>query len=128
MSDNNITIEPVYYNIEVIKQDNEVTIASPGPQGPQGLQGPQGIKGDTGNIGPAGADGSTAFDPLKVSFTYEQQSSSTTWSVTHNLGYRPSVFTTDYSKNTLEGDISHTDVNHLIITFTDSVVGYAYLT
>ena len=121
MTDSLVTIEPVYYNIEVIKQDNEVTIASPGPQGPAGIPGQ---KGDTG---PAGADGATILDLSKVSFTYEQQSSSTTWSITHNLGYRPAVFITDYTKNTLEGDISHTSNNNLVITFTDSVVGYAYL-
>ena len=67
------------------------------------------------------------LDLSKVSFTYEQQSSSTIWMVTHNLGYRPAVFITDYTKNTLEGDISHTSNNALVITFTDSVVGYAYL-
>lgn len=110
MTDNLVTIEPVYYNIEVIKQDNEVTIASPGPQGP------------IGNPGPKGDPGQSAG-----SFVFEQQSSSTIWTIAHNLGYRPAVFTTDYSKNTLEGDISHTDTNNLVITFTDSVVGYAYL-
>lgn len=125
MSDNNVTIEPVYFNIEVIKQDNEVSIASPGPQGPKGDAGP---KGDPGPQGPQGPTGITNIDRTNWSFVYEQQSSSTTWSIAHNLGYRPSVFTTDYAKNTLEGDISHTDLNHVTITFTDSVVGYAYLT
>jgi len=109
MSDN-ITLEPVYYNIEVVKNDNEVTIASPGPKGEKGDQGPKGDPGQSAG-----------------SFTFEQQSSSTTWTIEHNLGYRPAVFTTDYLKNTLEGDISHTDSNNLVITFTDSVVGYVYL-
>ena len=118
MSDNNVTLEPVYYNIEIIKQDNEVFIASPGPQGP---------KGDTGLQGLQGPAGTSILDLSKVSFTYEQQSSSAIWTITHNLGYRPAVFTTDYSKNTLEGDISYTNNNALVITFTDSVVGYAYL-
>ena len=121
MTDNFVTIEPVYYNIEVIKQDNEVSLASPGPQGAKGDQGPQGAQGATG------LDGATVLDLSKVSFTYEQQSSSTIWMVTHNLGYRPAVFVTDYTKNTLEGDISHTSNDALVITFTDSVVGYAYL-
>ena len=124
MSDNNVTLEPVYYNIEIIKQDNEVSIASPGPQGPNGDTGLQGLQGLTGRDG---QDGTSILDLSKVSFTYEQQSSSTIWMVTHNLGYRPAVFITDYTKNTLEGDISHTSNNALVITFTDSVVGYAYL-
>jgi hypothetical protein len=121
MSDNSVILEPVYYNIEIIKQDNEVSLASPGPQGPKGDTGPQGPQGI------AGQDGTTVLDLAKVSFTYEQQSSSTIWTITHNLGYRPAVFITDYTKNTLEGDISHTNNNALVITFTDSVVGYAYL-
>lgn len=50
------------YNVEVIKFDNEVTIASPGPQGPQGpastVPGPTGpastVPGPTGPTGPIG--------------------------------------------------------------------------
>ena len=128
MSDNNVTLEPVYFNIEITKQDNEVTIASSGPQGPKG---DTGQKGDTGAQGPAGLDGkdgTAVLDLSKVSFTYEKHVADLTWSITHNLGYRPSVFVTDYLKNTLEGDISHTDNNSLVISFTDYVVGYAYLT
>ena len=124
MTDNFVTLEPIYYNIEVIKQDNEVSIASPGPQGAKGDQGPQGAQGAQGAQGLYGA---TVLDLSKISFTYEQQSSSTVWSITHNLGYRPAIFVTDYTKNTLEGDISHTSNDALVITFTDSVVGYAYL-
>jgi hypothetical protein len=125
MSDNNIILQPVYYNVEVIKQDNEVTIASPGPQGPQGSPGSPGAPGAPGA---PGRDGSTILDLTKVTFTYEQQSSSTTWSITHNLGYRPAVFVTDYFNNTLEGDIAHTSINAVVLTFTSAVVGYAYLT
>jgi len=119
MSDNTVILEPTYNNVEITKNDNQVIISSSGPQGPVG---------NTGQQGPAGPQGIPGDSVASSSFVYEQQSSSSVWSITHNLGYRPSVFTTDYAHNTLEGDIVHTSVNQVIITFTDSVVGYAYLT
>ena len=62
------------------------------------------------------------------SFTYEQQSNSTTWNVTHNLGYNPSVDIIDYGNNNIEGDISYTNTNSLTITLSTPASGYAYLT
>jgi hypothetical protein len=62
------------------------------------------------------------------SYSYEQQSNSTTWVINHNLGYKPSVAIMDYGNNNIEGDIVHNSVNRLTITFTSSISGYAYLT
>jgi len=197
MSDN-ITIEPVYYNIEVVKNDNEVTIASPGPKGEKGssvlkgsgapaadigimgdyyldsvsqyIYGPkpldiawdyssyiklQGVDGKsflTGSTPPSpslGNNGDTYFDtstgqlytktstgwqlstnlvnPISVSYTYEQQLNTTTWDIVHDLGYRPSVFVSDYGQNNVECDIEHVSTNEVILTFSIPMSGYAYL-
>jgi hypothetical protein len=116
MSDNNIVIEPVYFNVEVTKQDNEVTIASPGPQG---LKGDPGLQGAQGPQGPSGTSGG--------SYAFEQQFNSTSWTVVHNLGYRPAITVQDYFKNTIEGDINHIDTSTVQLTFAEAVSGYAYL-
>jgi len=109
----NITINPTINEITVIENSNNVTITAPGPQG---IQGP---KGDAGTNGTNGVDGGH--------FTFEQQSNATVWNITHNLGYRPAVTVQDYGKITLEGDLSHTDANSLVLTFSQAVSGYAYL-
>ena len=100
-------------NINVTQNVNNVTVSS------IGLQGIQGPKGDAGTNGTNGVDGGH--------FTFEQQSNATVWNITHNLGYRPAVTVQDYGKITLEGDLSHTDANSLVLTFSQAVSGYAYL-
>jgi hypothetical protein len=100
--------DPVKKNVVQITQStNTITIASSGPQGPKGQDGINGISGG--------------------SYTFEQQTNSATWNITHNLGFRPSVTVQDYGKITLEGDLSHTDANSLVLTFSQAVSGYAYL-
>ena len=116
MTDSLVTIEPVYYNIEVIKQDNEVTIASPGPQGQKG------DKGDTGAQGPVGI-ANTAY----YSYAFEQQTNSTIWSINHSLGYKPAVDIIDYGGNNIEADITYIDGLNLTITLNPAASGYAYL-
>jgi hypothetical protein len=136
-----VIVEPKVYNVEVTESKNSVTIASPGaqgpkgdqgpqgeagPQGPQGVQGPQGQKGDQGDQGIQGPAGTSA-DPTFYSFVHEQQFDSDTWSITHNLGYRPAVSIQDYAKNGIEGDVDHIDVNSMVINFNYGLSGYAYL-
>jgi hypothetical protein len=109
-----------------------------GPQGPQGIQGiqgpqgntgPQGSKGDTGATGATGPQGPQGYSDLQAfSFTFEQQTNANVWTVTHNLGYRPAVFTKDYGGTNMEGDIQHLNANSLTITFNLPEAGYAYLT
>lgn len=62
-----------------------------------------------------------------ISFTGSY--SGTTWTVAHNLGYRPSVTTMDnaLTPNMVEGTITHTDENNLTVTFTTTVTGNIYL-
>jgi len=99
--------------VDITKQINSVIVSTVGVQGP---------KGDTG---PAGANGTNGING--GNFTFEQQTSSALWSVTHNLGYRPAVTVQDYGKINLEGDLNHINANTLTITFSEAVSGYAYL-
>jgi hypothetical protein len=101
--------------VTVVEKTNTVTVAS---KGTQGVQGPAGAAGAQGLQGPAGTGGS---------FVFEQQSNSTTWTIIHNLQYRPAVTIQDYSKNTIEGDINHIDISTVQLLFAEPVSGYAYL-
>ena len=107
MPDQNISIEPVIYNVDIIETINKVELASPGPQGP---------KGDP-----------TPFNVGLVSFNYEQQSLQSEWLISHNLGFRPAVSVMDYSKNNIECDIEHINENLVKLIFSSPNSGYAYL-
>lgn len=63
----------------------------------------------------------------QTAYTHTQESPSTTWSITHNLGFRPSVFVVDTSDNVCYGDVVYTSTDALTVTFAQSFGGKAYL-
>ena len=109
MSDQ-IIVQQELQQVLVVSNQPSVLIGASGFQGPIGPPGP---------IGAAGISGG--------SFTFEQQTNSTSWSITHNLGYRPSVLAIDYGGNIIEGDIVHVNVNTVNLNFISAETGYAYL-
>jgi hypothetical protein len=61
--------------------------------------------------------------------TYTQSGPSTTWSITHNLGYNPNVTTVDTHDNVIEGEVDYvTDGVSLTIKFNVPLAGKAFLT
>ena len=86
------------------------------------FKGDQGIQGDTGPAGPQGVPG--AGD---LNYTHNQGAASATWTVTHNLGKRPSVTVQDSANDQVDGDVVYNDLNTLTITFSAAFSGFAYL-
>lgn len=76
-----------------------------------------GTQGPPGAAGAPGADGG--------SFHHIQAGVSATWTVTHNLGYRPNVTAFNSADGEVEGDVTHISVNEFTITFTSAFSGYA---
>lgn len=60
-------------------------------------------------------------------FVYTQGSPSNTWNITHTLNKFPSVSVVDSANNEVEGDVHFVDQNNIIITFSSSFSGKAYL-
>ena len=73
----------------------------------------------------AGVD-SASLIPL-VSFDHVQGSASNVWSLTHNLGFYPTVNVFDTANSLVEGAIEHTNKNALTITFSVAITGTANL-
>ncbi len=113
-------------NVSVVEQTTKVTVAAMGSQGAKGDQGSTGSSGPQGPQGPQGSQG-VPGNPELISFSYEKQSNATQWSIVHNLGYRPAVYTQDYARNVIEGEVLHTDINSLVVNFNNEISGYAYL-
>jgi len=93
--------------------EDQVFIVSVGIQGPEGAQGPQ---------GPQGLPGSAA-----ASYTHTQSSASSTWTINHNLGYKPAVELLTVGGVEMEGDVVHVSDNQVIVYFVISVAGTARL-
>ena len=86
----------------------------PGVPGQRGPQGPKGDKGDPGAT-------------PTIAFTYTQNAVSSTWNITHNLGFHPNVATVDSAGSIIEGTISYTSTNALVVSFSIETTGTAYL-
>jgi hypothetical protein len=100
-------------DVNVTEQVVDVTVGTSGPQGATGAA------GAAGPAGPAGATGG--------SFTYNQTSPQTVWTVVHNLGYNPNVTTMDTANSVIEGNYNYVDINTLQISFNTATSGIAYL-
>lgn len=94
----------------------------PGQRGPTGPVGPAGNVGPAGPQGPQGPPGTSGG-----SFTYTPADARTVWYITHNLGYKPSVRVLDSFSNEYFGQITYTDDNNVVLTFSQAVYGTAYL-
>lgn len=81
--------------------------------------GPQGPAGPAGPAGPVGATGG--------SYTHNQSTASTIWTITHNLGFNPNVTVVASSGGVVEGDTFWPSINTVTITFSAAFSGVAYL-
>lgn len=73
---------------------------------------------------------STNYNDLtnKPQYTHDQIAASVTWNITHNLGFYPSVTVIDSAGSVVFGDITHVNVNNLILSFSAAFSGKAYIT
>ncbi len=85
-----------------------VRVVTPGPAGAQGPPGPVG--------------------PPAEAYVFAQGAAAMTWTINHNLGYRPSAELIDASSREIDGDIYHPTVNQTVVMFNVPVAGIARLT
>jgi hypothetical protein len=111
--ENPITLDVTEENIivSVVEQPVEVTIGFAGPQGPKG------DKGDAGEV---------QFEDL--SYVHTQNVASSSWSVTHGLGFIPNITVIDSAGSVVEGSYTYSeDGNTVTLTFSSPFSGKAYL-
>lgn len=65
--------------------------------------------------------------PVGGNYTHNQSTASSTWTITHNLGFRPAVSVVDSGGNHVIGDVNYVSVNALTISFSAPFGGSAYL-
>lgn len=59
-------------------------------------------------------------------YVHTQGTPAAVWSVTHNLGKRPSVTIVDTAENVVYGDIKYINNNTITLTFSSAFSGKAY--
>lgn len=111
-SPNVVLLEPVA-QVEVVSVDRTLVVKDGRGLGPQGP------------VGPPGAPGTPGAAPQ--AYVHTQNAVSSTWFITHNLGFQPAVTVTDSGGTGVEGEINRIDNNHLSLSFTSAFAGTAYL-
>lgn len=95
---------PAVVKVTVPSGPSVVRVVTAGPPGPPG---------------PAGAAGNA--------YIHTQATVSATWTINHNLGYRPSVELLDSGSQEIDGDIAHPSVNQVVVTLSPPTAGLARL-
>lgn len=75
--------------------------------------GPQGVPGVAGPAGPP------------IAHLHTQSAAATTWTLNHNLGYRPDVACRNTGGQEIEGEVLHTTLNQAVVYFAVAVAGDA---
>lgn len=65
--------------------------------------------------------------PVGGNYTHNQITSSSTWTITHNLGFFPAVSVVDSGGNYVVGDVNYVSQNVVTVSFSSSFGGKAYL-
>jgi hypothetical protein len=67
------------------------------------------------------------FTTARVSYTHTQGVASATWTINHNLHFYPNVTVQDSAGNIVEGEIAYNTLDSLVVTFSTTFSGEAYL-
>lgn len=62
-----------------------------------------------------------------ASYVHTQGSPATTWTINHNLGFRPAVAVLSVGSMEVEAEVTHTSVNQVVIGFVTATAGSARL-
>ena len=97
-----VNVSAVTNTVTVTEGDTTVvTVTTAGPQGPGGGAG--------------------------AAYVNTQASPATTWTINHNLGFRPSVELLDSGSQEIDGDIAHPTTNQTVVTLNPATAGLARL-
>lgn len=93
-----------------------------GEKGEKGDPGPEGPAGPMGLRGPPGEPGVSAGN-----YHHQQDSASATWTINHNLGFKPRIILFDQTGRHIYGELSYPTENRVVVTYGTPVAGSADL-
>lgn len=72
-------------------------------------------------------EGTSTFVMPDLAYAHTQGVASATWTVNHNLDFYPNVTVQDSAGTIVEGEITYTTRNQVVLTFSSPFSGKAYL-
>ena len=120
-------------NVSTVTQpiDRTVEVHDPGVAGPPNVLTVGTVtQGPTAQVAITGAAPSQTLNfvlPVGGNYTHNQIASSSTWTITHNLGFFPAVSVVDSGGNYVIGDVTYVSQNVVTVSFNSSFGGKAYL-
>jgi hypothetical protein len=76
-------------------------------------------------------EGDARYAPIGTgglaAYTHTQSTPATTWTINHNLGYRPSVELFNSGMQEIDAEIAHPSVNQTVVTLNPATAGLARL-
>ena len=120
-------------NVSTVTQpvDRTVEVHDAGVAGPPNVLAVGTVtQGTTAQVTITGAAPSQTLNfvlPVGGNYTHNQIASSSTWTITHNLGFFPAVSVVDSGGNYVIGDVTYVSQNVVTVSFNSSFGGKAYL-
>jgi hypothetical protein len=147
MAELKVEIDQITNNIVIDEENVVIELGTSGPQGGRGtgiLNGTTvpsnsiGIIGDfylnTTNMnlyGPKTESGwGTPTDLVgsqELGYVHIQEVASATWTIEHGLGFTPNITVVDTAGTVVEGSYNYPNANTVVLTFSSSFSGKAYL-
>jgi hypothetical protein len=103
---NVVTVQVIEYPSNIVVQEEEIDI----------------IIGETGPQGPSGQ-----ADPADLGYVHIQNTPSTTWTISHGLGFIPNITVVDSGGTVVEGSYNYPNANTVVLSFSSAFSGKAYL-
>jgi hypothetical protein len=118
-------------NVSVVTEPTEqvLEVHDPGVAGPANVLAIGTVTAGTAAVSITGVAPSQTLNfvlPVGGSFVHNQSVSASTWTISHNLGFFPSVSVVDNGGNMVIGDVSYITENQVSISFSASFGGKAY--
>lgn len=114
-----IVLNPNSASVIRVKEISSTTIKLEAKPTPQVTFNSLGVKGDKGDPGQKG--------DLAGFFEFQQSVPNNVWTITHNLGFYPSITIVDSANDVVVGDIKYININTIQASFNGGFAGKAYL-
>jgi len=138
MSSVEVTRQPTKYvtvtqkkNVSIVNEpeDQVLEVHDPGVAGPANVLTVGTVTTGTAAVTITGTAPSQTLNfvlPMASQYVHVQSASASTWTISHNLGFFPSVSVVDNGGNLVIGDVLYITENQVSISFSASFGGKAY--
>lgn len=112
-----MSLVPKLWRVDVVRGTGQVVTSTAGAGAPSLSLTSRGLQGDTGPQGPPGE--------AQATFIHTQSTPAATWTVAHNLPFRPAVEVSSVGGAVVDAEVFHTSSTTVEIRFAAPFTGVA---